>query len=377
MTVLIQFLGDISLDGLYCDPQNHEAVGANAAVVSGVLGSCDFRIANWESPLVGNGETNRLKRIRLATTWRAAKAILPLGLNAVTLANNHTFDCGSSGYRSTCRFLGTHGILYLGAGLKEEEARMPLRFERDGISFVLLNFVGEETCPHIPEGSGQFLNVLQEERVLSEVRSWKAETDHVLVGLHWGDRDVIEHPSPSMRQFGRSLAEAGASVVFGGQTHVVLGSEMWRGGVVIYSLGNYCCSPVGLSCGDAQRTPHPLTKKGAVASIRFAKNAVERVSWKYVRQSERSLFIEEDTSDRVRQRHAELSRALTLDERAFLRVYRWNTRKWSIHAHLDAHGGWWGAIAGLRWRHPLWVCRRIFGLNRQASESVGRRSSKT
>src|SRR6185436_15619028 len=95
--VTIQWLGDLSLNGPFCDPQHAEPLRENLKSIGVGLGPCDLRIANWESPLWGNGGINPLKVPRLATLPLTAKAVEPLHLDVALLANNHVYDCLEAG----------------------------------------------------------------------------------------------------------------------------------------------------------------------------------------------------------------------------------------------------------------------------------------
>src|SRR5438105_7266873 len=103
--VRIQWLGDISLNGPFCDPQHAAALRQNVQSVAIGLGPCDVRIANWESPLWGDNGVNELKAPRLATLPHAAKAIEPLELDVALLANNHVYDCLERGFENTVSLL--------------------------------------------------------------------------------------------------------------------------------------------------------------------------------------------------------------------------------------------------------------------------------
>ena len=50
----LQFLGDLSLDGLYCDPQHHQGLRENLQWINKISNGTDFRILNWESQLWGD-----------------------------------------------------------------------------------------------------------------------------------------------------------------------------------------------------------------------------------------------------------------------------------------------------------------------------------
>jgi hypothetical protein len=360
MSVSLQLLGDVSLDGLYCSPQNHRDFSDNCRLIGEVLGECDYRIANWEAPINGDGETMSSKRIRLATTWDAAEAFLPLGVNIVTLANNHVFDSCASGFVRTREFLDKNGIQHLGAGMTPAEAEKPLLLEKNGISFVLLNYASTEACPPLPESFDGRLNFLDEERVLRDIRMWKSKVDHVIVGLHWGHRDHIECPPPAMRTFGKAMIENGARLLYGGQFHFLLGYEMWKKGCIIYSLGNYCFSPVGMSCGNEYWAGPPLERQVGVACLSFDKNGITSLEWKYFRQGEKSLLLREDTGAERRRRHMSLCADLKKDDRKYSKIYRANVRKWDFIDYVRSKGGWWNAALSARPRHFRAVLQRFF-----------------
>ena len=124
-TVVLQFLGDISLNGLFCDPQYYEELTENMSKLSTELGICDLRLGNWEAPLWGGRGFNILKVPCVCTTEDTAKCVLPLNLDVALLASNHIYDCLENGFENTVRFLEMSGISHLGAGASQEQARKP------------------------------------------------------------------------------------------------------------------------------------------------------------------------------------------------------------------------------------------------------------
>ena len=70
--IVLQFVGDISLNGLFCDPQYQLELSKNMKKLANELGDSDSRVGNWESPLWGDGGVNMLKEPRLCTTENAA-----------------------------------------------------------------------------------------------------------------------------------------------------------------------------------------------------------------------------------------------------------------------------------------------------------------
>ena len=88
-SINIEFLGDLSLDGLYNDPQNFLGLEENMKWINQLNSKVDYRVVNWESQLWGDGSVNELKFPRLCTTKDAAQSVIPLKIDLALLANNH------------------------------------------------------------------------------------------------------------------------------------------------------------------------------------------------------------------------------------------------------------------------------------------------
>jgi poly-gamma-glutamate capsule biosynthesis protein CapA/YwtB (metallophosphatase superfamily) len=63
-----------------------------------------------------------------------------LGVDCVTLANNHALDFGAEALVDTFEHLGTAGIKCVGAGRNLEDARKPAVLEVDGFRLAVLGF---------------------------------------------------------------------------------------------------------------------------------------------------------------------------------------------------------------------------------------------
>lgn len=349
--VVLQWIGDISLNGLYCDLQQHPALTSNMAEVSRVLGECDLRVANWESPLWGDGTVNVLKKPRLSTTRQAAECMLPLELNAALLANNHAYDCLDQGFENTVRFLEDHDIRWLGAGRSAEEASKPLIFTRRGLSLGLLNFVGPETHPSLPENAGVHLNVLGTDRLLADVESLCQQVDVVLVALHWGEVEQIGYPTVEQRRIARQVVEAGAKVVACHHAHCLQGHEAWANGHILYGLGNFLFN--GCYRGVPGRPWPKACCRVGVATTVVSKQKVLRTSMNFFHQRD-LLLRRDDTPSRFR-RQSRLNRSLRLSDARLARLFsRTYFFQWAVAAPLRflwQSGGPVGAARRLRREH--------------------------
>lgn len=312
--VIVQCVGDIALNGGYCEPQKQKSLSECLAQLAADLGPCDLRVGNWESPLWGDGGVNVLKSPRLCTTRDAAESILPFGLDVALLANNHAYDCLEKGFENTVRFFDENGIRWLGAGRSPEEASRPLILERGGCRLALLNCVALDTHPSIPPNAGVYVNVFDEARVLADVGAMKEQVDHVLLFLHWG-RDWTSYPTLAQRRFARNAIEAGVTLVVGHHAHFLQGHEAWRNGYVFYGLGNFLF--------DRIAPDHPLPDAAsltAVATCDLRANGVVTGALTSLRL--RSLLLEPDNR-RIRSRtEARLNSALSLPDERYASVLR-------------------------------------------------------
>ena len=349
--VIIQWLGDISLNGPFCDPQHAAALGENLRSVAAELGPCDLRIANWESPLWGDGRVNERKVPRLATLAQTAKAIQPLGLDVVLLANNHAYDCLEAGFENTLALLREMGAATLGAGRSEQEAAQPLVLERRGRRLGLLNYVGYETHPNLPPGARVFLNWFEEEQALSETSTLRGKTDAVLVHLHWGD-EFIRIPSIEQRRVARKLVEAGAMVVVGCHAHVLQGHETWASGYIFHGMGNFLFWPPQSPLKQSGPWPRFVREVG-VAGCRLAGGKVCDAALRHLVQD--GLALRWDETPRRKRLERKLSRSLRLADRSFARARRFDAFYSGqllsrFHAMRQA-GGFWSWLAA--------SCRRL------------------
>lgn len=119
-----------------------------------------------------------------------------------------------------------HKILY-GYLPPIKEGTMPfgqMKFVRDEKTFI-------ETKPH--EGDMT--------RILDEIREAKRQADIVLVSLHVHEMSGKDTKIPAQfhETFARACIDAGACVIIGHGPHELRGIEVYGGGVIFYSLGNF------------------------------------------------------------------------------------------------------------------------------------------
>ena len=201
------------------------------------LRQTDYRIVNLESPLAG---TEFIVKSGAAFTGKPEHlgVLTCVPFEAVTLANNHTFDTGTEGYRQTCSLLDRAGIARAGSGILAE-AQKPLVIEKNGIRIAVFNFSEGEDLRGASE-SVPGVAPWDPETVCRNIRETKKSGRYqaVIVIVHCG---LEYYPFPPMYvyQTFEKLAEAGADLIAGHHVHVPQGMTRFGSVPAYFSLGNF------------------------------------------------------------------------------------------------------------------------------------------
>ncbi len=141
-------------------------------------------------------------------------------VEVVGMDNNHRRDFGQQGVSDTVAALEAAGIPYAyGENLGY--------YEVDGVkigwaSANLLSWGGEADA------------VLE-----AGIKKLREECDIVLACCHWGiEREY--YPTSYQREMGQKCIDWGADLVIGHHPHVLQGMEVYKGKMILYSLGNFC-----------------------------------------------------------------------------------------------------------------------------------------
>jgi poly-gamma-glutamate synthesis protein (capsule biosynthesis protein) len=256
----------ITLTGDIYATRRLSPVASRSEPVFEILRSSDVSVGNFEIPLSDRGSPiEKLLNIRAAPA--IAKDLPILGLDVVTVANNHAVDYGWEGLEQTVELLRESDILVVGAGASISEALRPELIDRAGkrigiIGFSCLLPTGMAASASRPGIAPIHIDTAYEidsyyqmeepgdisvvkvrtstrsidlERALNEIRSLRSKCDVVLVTLHWGfgsGEKLAEYQMP----LARSLIEAGADIVHGHHPHAVHGVGFYRGKPILFSM---------------------------------------------------------------------------------------------------------------------------------------------
>jgi poly-gamma-glutamate synthesis protein (capsule biosynthesis protein) len=159
-----------------------------------------------------------------------------LGVDCVTLANNHALDYGPVALLDTLLLLSEAGVRVAGGGASLEQARRPVTLECNGfrLRVVALTDHPREFQAGRDEPGVAYADLGQ------GLPGWVLDAmghdsaDAVLVTPHWGP-NMTGRPVSRVREAAKSLLRGGATLVAGHSAHVFHGV----GDRVIYDMGDF------------------------------------------------------------------------------------------------------------------------------------------
>jgi poly-gamma-glutamate synthesis protein (capsule biosynthesis protein) len=86
-----------------------------------------------------------------------------------------------------------------------------------------------------------------EREILEQIRNARGSTEAVIVALHSHEpANASDEPAAFIQQFARRAIDVGATLVVGDGPHRLRGIEIYKGGAILYSLGNLIYQVEGL-----------------------------------------------------------------------------------------------------------------------------------
>ncbi|MDR2888584.1 MAG: CapA family protein [Lachnospiraceae bacterium] len=246
--VRLCFAGDILFDDAY-------AVMATAIQRGGTVDrvfssdllermkAADIMMLNNEFPYTIGGVPTPEKQYTFRADPETATWLEDMGVDIVSLANNHAFDFGETGLLDTLDTLQQLELPYVGAGNDLDEASAPVYIIADGLKIAFIGATqierldNPDTRGATDTRSGVF-RCWNPQQLIETVAEAKENSDFVVVYIHWGTENV---PDPDWAQQDQApqIAAAGADLIIGSHPHCLQGITYSGDVPVIYSLGNF------------------------------------------------------------------------------------------------------------------------------------------
>lgn len=179
-----------------------------------------------------------------------ADAVIDLGFDVFTMANNHLLDFGEDALTESIQFWNhkaeENNLTVLGAYLSDEDAENIRVREVNGVKVAFLAY-----AEHINGFSFSYDSPLrvvmnhEEDVIEKQIKKASEIADAVIVSAHWGNEDTTL-VSDERKQLAEKMIDWGADVILGCHTHTAQTME-WierddgSKGFVFYSMGNFVC----------------------------------------------------------------------------------------------------------------------------------------
>jgi hypothetical protein len=178
----------------------------------------------------------------------ALKAMMDLGFNLFSLANNHAYDYGAAGIEESLYHLAVanaeRAIAYAGIGSNFAEAIKPGCIDLDGtrIAFSAIGIVTGEQPQYRagPNKAGQasYRDRPDFEAVVDKLVTLPA--DYRILSIHYGLEGRVEPDERQLKDWsGFAAEEKGIDLIVGHHPHVAQGVELNGKSLIFYGLGNF------------------------------------------------------------------------------------------------------------------------------------------
>jgi len=171
--------------------------------------------------------------------------VVDMGFNAIGMSNNHSYDKGPDGIRSSLEFWDKQkDLVYFGfyTGDNQNEIKY---LDINGIRVAFLAYTSytnglsiyDETCPKIIFADDY-------ETIERQVKTAKENADIVIASCHWGYEETNQ-TIEKQHEIATKLNEFGVDAIIGTHPHVIQtvewieNAETGHKTIVCYSLGNF------------------------------------------------------------------------------------------------------------------------------------------
>lgn len=233
-----------------------------------LLDRADYTILNLETPVTARTSSPLQGKDYYHWTHvdHAPAALVRAGVDAVSLANNHTLDFGEGGLIDSFAALRRYGIGWFGAGMNAEEAAQPLiRSFRVGDRSVMLAVIGSfavrpeyQKYAFYAGPAKPGANPIDVAAFSKQAAGLRARHPGIFVIAypHWGANYAWR--SAEQQKLGRALIDAGADMVVGHHAHMLQELERYRDKWIVYSLGNFMFNALGRFNSYPEAVPYGL-----------------------------------------------------------------------------------------------------------------------
>lgn len=216
------------------------------------ISAADLAIVNQEV-IIGGEELGISGYPCFNAPYELGDALVDAGFDVVLHGTNHALDQGKKGITNCLSFWKKNhpDIAVLGINESRDAQDDIFVYEQEGIRIAVLNYTYGTNGVAMPSDMPYAVNLLDEDKMASDIAKAKEQADFIVVCPHWGTEYQLT-PSSEQEYWTDFFLENGVDLVIGTHPHVIepvewvgadnsadVSGEEDKGMLVCYSLGNF------------------------------------------------------------------------------------------------------------------------------------------
>lgn len=222
----------------------------------GLLAEADYVLANLEVSVTEHRDSDLagikpyLDRTAVKETSRLLQS---LGINGVSLANNHTKDYGETGLVDTVEAMKEGGIDHLGAGRTATEAAAVVHHHAT-IGNRVLHIIfaagfefrqNHKTWGYYADAENAGVNSWSISNARNQLAGLRKQHPgaYIVAFPHWGSN--YQYVNDRQKALAKVLCDSGADLVIGHGSHMLQEITRYNGKWIVYGIGNFIYNSPG------------------------------------------------------------------------------------------------------------------------------------
>ena len=217
----IRFIGEIAIDdnvlSAALQPDGSYSFADMLSTAAGAVGNADYTVANVEGSMggIGSGYSGR-------TNFNSPEILISelkdIGVDMLTLANDHALDTGFDGLLNTIANCQDAGMEYVGAAVTQEEHDTPKLIEINGINVCFLNYTSTLNSREKSAGSDAVkygVNLAAKSDSRKDAKAAReAGADVIIAVVSWSE-DGETRIDSTQKKIAQILVESGVDAIIG------------------------------------------------------------------------------------------------------------------------------------------------------------------
>lgn len=233
-------------------------------------------------------------------------AFIDAGFNLVSLATNHSMDkyysTNGKTIKNSTEYWKKHEDTVIAAGMynSQEDRDKEIIKEVNGITYAFLSYTEQTNGLTVPSSKKYLVNVYSKDLVKKDVEKYRDKADVIIVAMHWGS-EYTHTPTSSEKEKAKYLASLGVNLIIGCHPHVIQPMTYINDTLVVYSLGNFVSSQIGVerlsglmaSANIVKRTYHgkvTVTLEDPTAEFIYTRKSEKFIVYPYSKLNNNILY---------------------------------------------------------------------------------------